>query len=124
MMTTRREFLRAAAAATAEVVFAARGFSSGLFQAPQSDAARRRIVTVAGKRVKVIDIHAHCEFPEVAEVIKGTPLARYADSGRLFLGPKRIEQLDRLGNWQRRLWRLTTRVWRRGAQTIRIGLLL
>jgi len=97
MMATRREFLRGAAGATAEVVFAGRGFSSALFQAPQSDAAGRRVVTVAGKRVRVIDIHAHCEFPEVAEVIKGTPLARYADSGRLFLGPKRIEQLDRLG---------------------------
>jgi aminocarboxymuconate-semialdehyde decarboxylase len=96
-MATRREFLRDVAGATAGVLFAGRGFSGALSQVPQADAAGRRIVTVAGKRVRVIDIHAHCEFPELADVIKGTPLARYADTGRLFLGPKRIEQLDRLG---------------------------
>jgi aminocarboxymuconate-semialdehyde decarboxylase len=64
---------------------------------PQADAAKRRVVTIAGKRVKVIDVHAHCEFAEMAEVLKGTPLASYVDSGRLFLGPNRLQQLDRLG---------------------------
>ncbi len=95
-MANRREFLKGIAGATAGMLVTAR-LARSFSPAPQANAATRRIVTVAGKRVKVIDVHAHCEFPETAEVVKGTPLAKYADTGRLFLGPARVQQLDRLG---------------------------
>jgi aminocarboxymuconate-semialdehyde decarboxylase len=95
-MATRREFLRGIASATAGILVAGNGLASAFPQAPPANATRR-MVTVAGKRVKVIDVHAHCEFPEITEIVKGTPLARFADTGRLFLNPDRIRQLDRLG---------------------------
>jgi len=57
----------------------------------------RREVRVAGKRVKVVDIHAHANFPEVAEVVKDTPLARAARGGGRPLGPDRIQEMDKRG---------------------------
>ena len=48
----------------------------------------------------VIDIHAHCTIPEVAEVIKGTPLASTAGAGGgglTTLGPMRLQQMDDAG---------------------------
>src|ERR1700733_441785 len=56
----------------------------------------RREVTVGGKRVKVVDIHAHATFPEVAELVKDGPLARFARGGRP-LGPDRIQEMDKRG---------------------------
>ena len=95
-MASRRNFLKSIAGATAGLLATGHGLAGTFFPMPQAD-AKRRLVTVAGKRAKVIDVHAHCEFPETADVVKGTPLARFADTGRLFLGPARIQQLDRLG---------------------------
>jgi aminocarboxymuconate-semialdehyde decarboxylase len=96
-MATRREFLKGIAGATAGMMVSASPARSFL-PPPQANAATRRVVNVAGKRVKIIDVHAHCQFPEMAEVLKGTPLARYADNqARLFLGPPRIQLLDKLG---------------------------
>ena len=49
--------------------------------APSRDPApRRREVVVNGKRVKTIDVHAHCQFHETAKLLgppAGTPLAAY-----------------------------------------------
>ena len=53
---------------------------------------------VAGKRVKVVDIHSHCMIPEVADVVKGTPFERNAVAGRgQVLGADRIQALDQRG---------------------------
>jgi aminocarboxymuconate-semialdehyde decarboxylase len=95
-MATRREFLRGMAGATAGMLVAGRGLAGALPATPQAGAAGRRVVTVAGKRVKVIDIHAHADIPEVAEVVKGTPLAGFV-STRLTLSPERIALLDKRG---------------------------
>ena len=46
--------------------------SRGMARAPQSDgqaAARRREVVINGKRIKTIDIHAHCCVPKAMAVI-------------------------------------------------------
>ena len=60
-MTRRREFLEDAAGAAAGVAFV----SCGLASAPSAGAqARRREVVVNGKRVKTVDVHAHCSIPE------------------------------------------------------------
>ncbi len=57
-MTTRREFLRA----TAGLVFV--GCHLTAASAPAHAQPRRREVVVSGKRVKTVDVHAHCAVPE------------------------------------------------------------
>jgi aminocarboxymuconate-semialdehyde decarboxylase len=70
-MTTRREFLQSAAGTLAGVAFV----GCGLLQpAPARAQARRRDVTVGGRRVKVIDVHAHCAVPD-AMALMGLKLA-------------------------------------------------
>ena len=65
--------------------------------APGSLAQSRKEVFVGGKRMKVIDLHAHCLFQEVAPLIVGTNMEG-ADLGDfLTLSPRRIEQMDERG---------------------------
>ena len=51
-------------------------------------------MTIGGRRVKTVDLHAHCFVPEVMELIKDTPLAQAAKGN---LGPATLA----LGNPQR-----------------------
>lgn len=60
-MTTRRDFLQTTAGAIAGLVFTDCQFRVA---APAQAQARRREVVVNGKRVRTIDIHAHCAVPE------------------------------------------------------------
>ena len=65
-------------AATPSVVFTSCGLASatpGYAPAPSTPGAqpRRREVVVAGKRVRTIDIHAHCAVPEAMALV-GRPL--------------------------------------------------
>jgi len=65
-MTTRREFLGTTAGALAGVAFV----GCDLLTAPPARAqARRRETVVAGKRVKVVDVHAHCAVPEAMSLM-------------------------------------------------------
>jgi aminocarboxymuconate-semialdehyde decarboxylase len=59
-MTTRREFLQTTGGALG-LVFVGCGL---LTAAPAHGQARRRAVVVNGKRVKTVDVHAHCAVPE------------------------------------------------------------
>ena len=59
-MTTRRDFLQHAGA-VAGVAFTSCAL---LDHAHAQGAGKRRQVVVAGKRVKTIDVHAHCVIPE------------------------------------------------------------
>ena len=105
----------------------------GAPQAPQG--AARREVRVGGKRVKVVDIHAHAVIPEIAGVVKGTPLERYGRTGG---GSDRIGfrnwisaaltcrrwtstpsgGTQRIATWRRRSSRCRTRVSQNGARRI------
>src|SRR4029077_20286196 len=61
---------------------------------------KRREVSVAGRRVKVVDVHAHCVIPEVWDVVKDTTLAASAGPrarGANLMGPDRIRAIDQLG---------------------------
>src|SRR5262245_10409411 len=88
----RRHFVRTAAGAAAGLL-AARGDRFAA-QTPPT----RREVSIAGRRVKVIDLHCHCVVPEVAEVVKGTPLASNGGGGgNQALGPQRLQLMDRQG---------------------------
>src|SRR5690349_5697611 len=107
-MPNRRDFIKGVAGATAGLWAAQRAFvgsaaaqgrgqGRGEAQGESSDApVAHRDVRVGGKRVKVVDVHAHATFPEVADVVKGTPLARHAQGGR-GLGPDRLRELDKRG---------------------------
>ena len=62
-MHNRREFIKTVSG----TLLAGRGLMQG---APQAGApAPRREVRVGGKRVKVIDAHAHASIAEVADVV-------------------------------------------------------
>jgi aminocarboxymuconate-semialdehyde decarboxylase len=63
-------------------------------QAPKGPVPRR-IVQVAGKRVRVVDVHAHATVSEVGPIVAGTPYARNA--GGRAMGDERIWEMDRRG---------------------------
>ncbi len=99
-MSNRRAFLKTLAAATAGTTLggwrdAASAFSAQAEAAP----AKRREIFVGGKRVKVVDVHAHAVIPEVAELVKGTKLLRANGPARgpQVLGPDRLRVLDERG---------------------------
>ncbi len=60
-MNTRREFLGTTARALAGIAFVGCDL---LAAAPARAQARRREVMVGGRRVKTVDVHAHCAVPE------------------------------------------------------------
>jgi aminocarboxymuconate-semialdehyde decarboxylase len=62
-MTTRRDFLQTTAGAVAGLVFTDCQFQV-LPRAQAQAQPRRREVVVNGKRVRTVDIHAHCAVPE------------------------------------------------------------
>jgi aminocarboxymuconate-semialdehyde decarboxylase len=84
-MSDRRAFLRAAAGAAFALS------AVGAF----GQAAPKR-VTVGGRRVSVIDVHAHCLFPEVASRVPNVRVPRAAPP-TLVLGPERIAAMDERG---------------------------
>ena len=93
-MTSRRRFVHTMAGAAAGI-YAFGGVASGQAPAP----AGRRQVSIGGKRIKVIDVHAHAVIPEVAEIVKGTPFAAAAAAGppTNILGPARLATMDSQG---------------------------
>src|SRR5262245_12062621 len=57
---------------------------------------RRREVVVGGKRVKTIDVHAHCVIPEAYELL-GLKVADHRGPGIEEVGPRRIAEMDAQG---------------------------
>ena len=96
-MPNRRDFIKGLAGTTAGLWATRGGLLGASFPAPQASAsaAKRREVTVAGRRVKVVDVHAHAFVPQVTEVVKGTPFAKYG--GGQPMGPDRIAEMDKRG---------------------------
>jgi aminocarboxymuconate-semialdehyde decarboxylase len=66
-MLNRRGFLRHAAAG---VVCVGCGMRHAVAQ------GKRREVTVGGKRVRTVDVHAHCSVPDVLDLVKGTAMEK------------------------------------------------
>jgi aminocarboxymuconate-semialdehyde decarboxylase len=92
-MVNRRDFITAIAG-TAGAYAAGRQPLDAAAPAQPSSVGRRHVM-VGGRRIKVIDVHAHCVIP-VREIVKGTPLAN-AGGGGGNLGPDRLEIMDRQG---------------------------
>src|SRR3954469_5903670 len=69
-MTSRREFL-GKTASLAGLCFT----GCGLLGPHVHAQARRRTTTLGGKRLKVIDMHAHCVVPEATAIAGGNAAA-------------------------------------------------
>jgi len=62
---------------------------------PPTGPVERRIVQVAGRRVRVVDVHAHATVAEVGPVVANTEFARNA--GGRAMGDERIWEMDKRG---------------------------
>jgi aminocarboxymuconate-semialdehyde decarboxylase len=96
-MQNRRDFLRTAAGATAGMMLTGGAFASPLMQGGAAAPGKRREVSIGGHRVKVVDVHAHCQIPEVWELVKNTKLPTVVNGpprGQMIMGPERIQWLD------------------------------
>jgi aminocarboxymuconate-semialdehyde decarboxylase len=96
-MPHRRDFLKAAAGASGIV---AAGCS--LLDAAQPAVGHRRKVILGGRRVKTVDVHAHCAVPEALALMRlpagssarwDNPQLMIATSG----GPDRLRVMDEQG---------------------------
>ena len=74
-MTSRRHFLKTAAA-TAGMVFCSCALLDAARAQQPAGSASRLPVMVNGKRVKTVDVHAHCLFHE-AEKLMGDDTAAF-----------------------------------------------
>jgi len=58
----------------------------------QAAAPRRREIAIGGKRIRTVDVHAHCHFPEA------DALANYKQNfPTLYVGPERLKAMDEQG---------------------------
>jgi aminocarboxymuconate-semialdehyde decarboxylase len=86
-MSSRREFLKELAGATAGVVFVGCGLAHAQnAKQPSGAAHKRREANVGGRRVTTVDIHCHAFVPDVWELLKGD--ARAQAVKRYFDGPQ------------------------------------
>jgi aminocarboxymuconate-semialdehyde decarboxylase len=89
-VANRRQFLRSMIAGAAGAYAMSRDVAAWQ---PSS----RRQVTIGGRRVRVIDGHAHCVIP-VQHITKGTPLEKMGGGGgNNVLGPQRLQIMDQQG---------------------------
>jgi aminocarboxymuconate-semialdehyde decarboxylase len=99
-MRNRRDFIKSVAGATTGALLSGNAFAGAAFQGAAAAPGARREVSVAGRRIKVVDIHAHCVIPEVADVVKGTSFEAIAGGrarGPNVMGPDRLQAIDDLG---------------------------
>ncbi len=95
-MPNRREFLHRVLAGTAGTYAMGRGGFETAAAARQGPSARRQVM-VNGRRVRVIDAHAHCIIP-VQDIVNGTSLAKLGGGvGNNILGPQRLHVMDQQG---------------------------
>lgn len=57
---------------------------------------RRRQVVVAGRRVKTVDVHAHCIIPEAIALVEGARMPRGKD-GKIVIADDRLRDMDEQG---------------------------
>ena len=70
--------------------------AQGSAQGGAQASARRREVAVKGRRVKTIDIHAHCVIPEALTLL-GLKLEDQRGPGIGEVGPRRLREMDEQG---------------------------
>ena len=93
-MHTCRELIKDAAGAEAGIAFT--GCSVTHTAQAQAGGGRRRQVVVNGRRVKTVDVHAHCVIPE-ALALMGLKLEDQRGPGIGEVGARRIREMDEQG---------------------------
>ena len=88
-MTTRRDFIGGAAMAGVAFVGCELMGTAHVHAQP---AARRREVVANGRRVKTVDVHAHCAFPQAMAL-----MGRKVNPETLVMAPERIKAMDEQG---------------------------
>jgi aminocarboxymuconate-semialdehyde decarboxylase len=103
-MRNRRDFITVAAGATAGILVSGHHFAERVVSARQvgAPAGKRREAAIGSRRVKTVDLHAHCFVPEVMDLVKDTPLAQAAKGtlglATIALGnPQRLIDMDAQG---------------------------
>ena len=87
-MPSRRRFIRQTTTAMAGMALA----GAALRGAAGTQATRREVV-VGGRRIKTVDVHAHCEIPGIREMVGDAPTANPA----LTIGADRLRAMDAQG---------------------------
>lgn len=96
-MPDRRNFLKTVAGATTGMLLTGRALAESALQGGPATPGKRREVFIGGRRVKVVDVHAHCLIPEVWDIVKDSKLASVAGGEPrqlLRMGPDRVQWLD------------------------------
>ena len=88
-MANRRDFLKTVGSATAGMLV--------MGHALNATAQSRREISVGGRRITVVDIHAHCVFPKVAEILQETPFSGVGFADWQELSPARLDEMNRRG---------------------------
>src|SRR3977135_845142 len=92
-MPTRREFIRNTSGAMAGIAFVGCDLLAARdARAQASGTVRRRAVVVSGRRVKTVDVHAHCAVPE-AMALMGLKV----EPQSLIMGQDRLRAMDEQG---------------------------
>ncbi len=91
-MTTRREFIGTAAGAMAGAAFVGCELLDARHAHAQGGPAARRQVVVNGRRMKTVDIHAHCAFPEVMAL-----MGAQVNPASMVMGDARLRAMDQQG---------------------------
>ncbi len=93
MSVSRRHLLSGAAGAMAGIAFVGCGFHRAAWsQTAPAAPARRREIIIAGKRVRTIDVHAHCHIPEALALVD-----KKIEVAGLSVGPERVKAMDEQG---------------------------
>jgi hypothetical protein len=91
-MATRRDFIGGAAGAMAGAAFVGCDLLAPAHVHAQGAPARRREVVVNGRRVKTVDVHAHCAFPQAMAL-----MGMKVNPDNLVMGADRIRAMDEQG---------------------------
>jgi aminocarboxymuconate-semialdehyde decarboxylase len=100
-MPNRRDFIRNTAGATAGLLVSANYLADAGWRQVGAPPGKRREVSIGSRRIRTVDVHAHCFVPEVWDLVKDTPLAQTAKAnltGNIALGnPQRLIDMDAQG---------------------------
>ena len=102
-MANRRAFIKTLAGLSAGALAGGAGLRDATAEAAQVALAPRRRAMVGGRRITVVDVHAHTFVPDVLDLVKDTPLAATAKAtltGAIALGPgtaARLAYMDKEG---------------------------
>jgi aminocarboxymuconate-semialdehyde decarboxylase len=91
----RRSFLLGAAAVAA-AGYLTGGIGGSVSWAADAAGAARKQVMVAGKRVKVIDIHGHLVIPKSGDLLQGSGIKGEYPRNQI-MGPDRLARMDQRG---------------------------